>query len=75
MHPPLSNTRSARELGYPDSFLSDPADVGRNLADEIESTNRVIVADWKTKLGLFLSQRFPKLVEKGTDRFVSEPAR
>ncbi len=73
MHPPLTNTRSARELGYPAALLSDPADVGRNLADKIESTERVIVADWKTKLGLFLSRRFPALVEKGTERFVPRP--
>jgi NAD(P)-dependent dehydrogenase (short-subunit alcohol dehydrogenase family) len=36
MHPPLSSTRSATELGYPESLLSDPADVGRKLAGKIE---------------------------------------
>lgn len=74
MHPPLASTRSAAELGYPESYLSDPADVGRKLAGKVESTDRVITADWKTKLGLYLSQRIPYMVKKGTDRFVS-PAR
>ncbi|WP_336359379.1 SDR family NAD(P)-dependent oxidoreductase [Haladaptatus sp. ZSTT2] len=71
MHPPLSNTESAAELGYPKSLLSDPADVGRKLAAQIESTDRVITADWQTKLGLYLSQRLPYMVKKGTERFVS----
>jgi NAD(P)-dependent dehydrogenase (short-subunit alcohol dehydrogenase family) len=70
MHPPLTNTRSAAELGYPASYLSDPADVGRKLAGKIESTDRVIAADWQTKIGLSLSRRFPALVERGTGRFV-----
>ncbi|WP_227379740.1 SDR family NAD(P)-dependent oxidoreductase [Haladaptatus halobius] len=59
MHPPLSSTRSATELGYPESLLSDPADVGRKLAGKIESTSRVITADWQTKVGLCLPQRVP----------------
>jgi NAD(P)-dependent dehydrogenase (short-subunit alcohol dehydrogenase family) len=70
MHPPLSNTRSAAELGYPESYLSDPVNVGRKLAGKIESTDRRITADWKTKVGLYLSQRIPYMVEKGTERFV-----
>lgn len=71
MHPPLSSTRSATELGYPAALLSDPADVGRKLAGKIESTDRVITADWQTKVGLYLSQRVSYLVKKGTERFVS----
>ena len=71
MHPPLTNTRSATELGYPEFLLSDPADVGRKLAGKVESTGRVITADWQTKAGLYLSQRVPYLVRKGTERFVS----
>ena len=73
MHPPLANTRSGATLGYPESFLSDPADVGRNLAGKIESKKPVIYADWKTKLGLAVSKRVPYLVRKGTQRFI-EPA-
>nr|WP_328765740.1 SDR family NAD(P)-dependent oxidoreductase [Halomicroarcula rubra] len=73
MHPPLSNTRSTAELGYPESLLSDPADVGRKLAGKIESKEPVIHANWKTKLGLAVSKRVPYLVRKGTERFV-EPA-
>ena len=71
MHPPLSSTRSATELGYPESLLSDPADVGRKLAGKIESIDQVITADWQTKVGLYLSQRVPYVVRKGTERFVS----
>lgn len=73
MHPPLSNTRSTAELGYPESLLSDPKDVGRKLAGKIESRGPVIHADWKTKIGLAVSKRVPYLVRKGTERFV-EPA-
>ena len=73
MHPPLSNTRSTAELGYPESLLSDPRDVGRKLAGKIESRGPVIYADWKTKLGIAVSKRVPYLVRKGTERFV-EPA-
>lgn len=73
IHPPLSNTRSTTKLGYPESLLNDPADSGRKLAGKIESTEAVITADWKTKVGLYLSRRFPSLVKKGTERFV-EPA-
>ena len=71
MHPPLVNTRSAAEIGYPSYLMSDPADVGRKLAGEIESTETVITADWTTKLGIYLSRRFPALVRKGTERFVT----
>ncbi|WP_224336537.1 SDR family NAD(P)-dependent oxidoreductase [Haloprofundus halobius] len=70
MHPSLSNTRSAATIGYPASLLSDPADVGRKLARKIESTDAVITPDLQTRMGLYLSQRFPSLVEKGTERFV-----
>lgn len=70
MHPPLTNTRSTTQLGYPESLLSDPSDVGRKLAEKIESRGPVIYADWKTKLGLALSKRLPYLVRKGTERFV-----
>ena len=70
MHPPLTRTRSAAAIGYPQSFLSDPAEVGEKLAGKIESTGPVVYADWKTKLGLSLSKRFPALVRRGTERFV-----
>lgn len=72
MHPPLTNTRTAAELGYPERLLTDPADTGRMLADRIESTGPV-VADRKTRLGLAIARRFPSLVRWGTERFV-EPA-
>ncbi|WP_435361479.1 SDR family NAD(P)-dependent oxidoreductase [Haloarchaeobius sp. DFWS5] len=69
MHPPLTNTRSGAELGYPESMMSDPADVGRKLANKITSTDRTIYADWQTRLGLALVRRFPVIVRKGTERF------
>lgn len=71
MHPPLSNTRSAAELGYPESMMSDPADVGQKLATKIDSTGPVIYADWKTRIGLSIARRVPSLVKKGTERFVA----
>lgn len=70
MHPALSNTRSAAEIGYPESLLSDPADVGRKLAAKIESTDPVITPDLTTKVGLYVAQRVPYIVTKGTERFV-----
>ena len=73
MHPPLSNTRSASKIGYAESLLSDPAEVGQKLARKIESTGPVITADWRTKIGLYLSQRVPFVVRKGTEQFV-QPA-
>lgn len=72
MQPRLARTRSAATLGYPASQLRDPADVGRDLADEIESTRPVIYADWVTRIGLALAERFPFLVRKGTERFLAE---
>ena len=72
MHPPLTNTRSAAEIGYPAFAMSDPADVGRKLAGKIESTGPVVVADRKTKVGLYLARRFPALVRRGTERFVPD---
>ena len=70
MHPPLTNTRTAAALGYPEWLLSDPADVGRKLAAKVESTRPVITADLGTKLGLAVARRVPYLVRKGTERFV-----
>ena len=71
MHPALANTRSAATIGYPASLLADPAEVGRKLAKQIESTKPVITADLQTRLGLSLSKRFPSIVERGTERFVA----
>jgi pimeloyl-ACP methyl ester carboxylesterase/NAD(P)-dependent dehydrogenase (short-subunit alcohol dehydrogenase family) len=72
MHPPLTNTRSATTLEYPEYMYSDPADVGRKLADKIESTDPVITADWKVKIGLYITQRFPFIVREATERFLEE---
>ncbi len=72
MHPRLAKTRSAATLGYPESQMSDPAYVGRRLAGKIESTRPVIYADWTTRVGLAVAQRFPSLVRRGTERFLEE---
>jgi hypothetical protein len=68
----LTNTRSATTLEYPEYMYSDPADVGRKLADKIESTDPVITADWKVKIGLYITQRFPFIVREATERFLEE---
>ncbi|WP_435364638.1 SDR family NAD(P)-dependent oxidoreductase [Haloarchaeobius sp. DYHT-AS-18] len=70
MHPTLAATRQAKELDYPASQMSDPADVGRKLARKIASRKPVIFTDWVTRIGLAAAQRFPYLVKKGTRRFV-----
>lgn len=75
MHPRLAATRSASALGYPASQLSDPDDVGRKLAGEIESTRTVIYADWMTRIGLFVAQRVPSLVTRSTERFLTSRER
>ncbi len=72
MHPRLAATRSALDLGYPDSQLRDPTDVGRKLARKIESRKPVVFTDRVTRLGLWAAQRFPFLVRRGTRRFVEE---
>ena len=72
LHPRLANTESGKSLDYPDSQLQDPAIVGRKLASKIGSTRPVVYADWTTKIGLWAAQRFPKLVERGTERFLTE---
>lgn len=70
MHPPMSDTKMTTDLGWPDWILNDPAEVGRKLAEKIESTDPVIYADWQTKIGLSLIQRLPFLWRKATERFV-----
>lgn len=72
MHPRLAKTRSATALDYPASAMSDPADVGRKLARQAESTDSVVMADWFTRIGLAVARLFPPLVERGTKRFVVE---
>ncbi|MFC4359387.1 SDR family NAD(P)-dependent oxidoreductase [Halobium salinum] len=72
MYPPATNTRSAARLGYPSYAVKEPAEVGRKLAAKIESTGPVVAADWSTRLGMAVMDRFPSLVERGTARFVTE---
>jgi NAD(P)-dependent dehydrogenase (short-subunit alcohol dehydrogenase family) len=69
VHPPYTNTRSARELGYPEWMTSDPAVVGRKLARKIDATGPVVYADWSVRIGLALARLFPSLVRRGTEVF------
>lgn len=71
MQPPTSSTRMTAELGYPDWMLADPADVGRKLASKVESTDPVVTADLRTRVGLYLVRRFPSLWRRATERFVT----
>lgn len=52
--------------------MSDPADMGRKLAEKVESIGPVVVAGRQTKVGATLAQRFPLLVRRGTERFLEE---
>jgi NAD(P)-dependent dehydrogenase (short-subunit alcohol dehydrogenase family) len=70
MHPPLTRTPAAVEIGYPSFAMRDPAYVGRQLAGKVESTGPVVTADLATRLGLALARWFPPLVKWGTERFV-----
>lgn len=72
VHPRLAATPGAAALEYPASQLSDPEYVGRKLAGKIESTRPVIYTDWVTRIGLALAQRFPWLVERSTERFLTD---
>lgn len=44
MHPPLTATRLARTIGSPESWLAEPATVGRRLANKIERTDATFYA-------------------------------
>lgn len=70
MLPPTTDTRMSARLGYPEWMRATPDDVGRGLADRIESTGPVITPDLQTSIGLYLIQRFPGLWAKMTERFV-----
>lgn len=74
MHPPLTNTRSGAELGYPASMMKDPVDVGRKLARRIDATDAAIYIDWSTRIGLFVTRHVPSLVRRGSERFGDAPA-
>ncbi|MDK2981993.1 MAG: hypothetical protein PWQ55_2340 [Chloroflexota bacterium] len=59
MHPPLTNTPSARPLGIPAQMMDDPDVVGARLARQILSTKDVITPDLRTRIYLFCVYRFP----------------
>lgn len=70
MVPPTTDTRLSDDLGYPGWMTAEAADVGRKLADRIESTGPVIVPDRSTSLGLSLIRHVPSLWTRLTERFV-----
>lgn len=74
VQPRLASTESATRLAYPQSQLVDPAYVGEKLATKIESTSPVIYTDWATKIGLTVARLVPSIVERGTERFLTDRA-
>jgi len=62
IHPPVTNTRSAKPLGVPKEIMSDPAEVGRRLTEKIERRRAVITPDVHTAVGLGLQRHFPGLM-------------
>jgi NAD(P)-dependent dehydrogenase (short-subunit alcohol dehydrogenase family) len=68
MQPPMMDTQLSADLGYPDWMLTDPATVGRKLATQVESTDRVVTADLQTSIGLALIRLFPSLWRYATAR-------
>jgi len=59
MHPPLTNTESSRPLGIPVQMMQDPKVVGEKLANNIGSTKNIITPDFRTKLEMFFTFKFP----------------
>lgn len=70
MVPPTTDTRMSADLGSPAWMRARPEDVGRRLANRIESTGPVITPDRQTAIGLYLVRRFPSVWAKMTERFV-----
>jgi NAD(P)-dependent dehydrogenase (short-subunit alcohol dehydrogenase family) len=59
IHPPLTNTPSARPIGLPENMLEAPEKVGYALAKRIFSKKKVIAPFWKSGLGIRLMKIFP----------------
>ncbi len=62
IHPPLTDTASARPLGIPAQAMADPEQVGRALARKILSTRPVVTPDFRTAAYLFFARRHPEAV-------------
>ncbi len=62
IHPPLTDTESARPLGIPAQAMADPAQVGRALARKIFSTRPVVTPDFRTAAYLFFARRHPEVL-------------
>lgn len=76
MHPPLTNTKSARPLGVPVEVMADPKEVGRKLAKKITSTKKIITPDFQTAFFTFLTYRYPykigNLLSKMTEKALKD---
>lgn len=63
MHPPLTNTKSAKPLGSPVEMMTNPKDIGRKLAKKITSTKKIITPDFQTSFFTFLTYKCPYKIE------------
>ena len=62
MHPPLTNTKSARPLGIPAQMMANPEEVGSKLAKKILSTKKIVTPDLKTSISVFFTRKFPFVI-------------
>lgn len=62
LHPPLTNTESASLLQVPSEFKADPDKVGKGLIKNIYSDRFIIVPDLQTRISIWMSYHFPKLM-------------
>lgn len=62
MHPPLTNTKSARPLGIPAQMMANPEEVGSKLAKKIMSTKNIVTPDFKTSMSIFFTLKFPFVI-------------
>lgn len=58
MHPPLTRTKSASELGVPLEMMADPEVVGRKLAKQVGKSAPVLTTDFSNRVQLWMSYHF-----------------
>lgn len=59
MHPPLTRTKSSAGLGVPPEMMSDPEQVGRDLAKLVGSKKPLLACGFAHRLQLWTSFHFP----------------
>lgn len=62
VYPLLTRTRSSSPLGIPASFMADPDEVGRTLADKIGSRRSVVTPGLVESVGVFATRVMPRLM-------------